>query len=65
MAFAFEENGIIAARQVVERAIRTINFRNENDKLNLWTAYFNLEYKFGAEKNLISFYIYYCLIKYI
>ncbi|KAF7804182.1 rRNA biogenesis protein RRP5 [Senna tora] len=28
-------------------ALRTINIREENEKLNIWKAYFNLENKFG------------------
>ncbi|KAM7262095.1 hypothetical protein ACFE04_021172 [Oxalis oulophora] len=35
------------ARAVAERALKTINFREENEKLNIWKAYFNLENKHG------------------
>jgi rRNA biogenesis protein RRP5 len=38
----------------VERALKVINFRDESDKLNLWTAYLNLEYNFGTEPSLIK-----------
>ncbi|KAL2664253.1 hypothetical protein GLYMA_02G168900v4 [Glycine max] len=35
------------ARSIAERALRTINIREENEKLNIWKAYFNLENKYG------------------
>jgi len=38
----------------MERALRVINFVNEDEKLNLWTAYINLEFHFGSESNLIA-----------
>jgi len=31
-----------------------INFRDENERINLWTAYLNLEYNFGEESFLIK-----------
>lgn len=38
----------------MERALRVINFRNENDKLNVWTSYMNLEHNFGTEQTLVE-----------
>ena len=38
------------ARKTVERALKTINFRNEQDKLNVWIAYLNLENAFGSSE---------------
>ncbi|CAI9097447.1 OLC1v1033877C1 [Oldenlandia corymbosa var. corymbosa] len=35
------------ARAIAERALRTINIREESEKLNIWVAYFNLESKYG------------------
>ncbi|EPS59007.1 hypothetical protein M569_15804, partial [Genlisea aurea] len=35
------------ARSVAERALQTINFREESEKLNIWVAYFNLENEYG------------------
>lgn len=49
-----ESEGIESARGVMERALRVINFVNENDRLNLWTSYLNLELNFGQEEKLIS-----------
>jgi len=54
VAFKFQKDGIEKARQLIERAIRTITFRNENEKLNLWTAYINLEFNFGTEDTLLK-----------
>ncbi|KAL4021140.1 hypothetical protein IC575_019931 [Cucumis melo] len=38
------------ARSIAERALRTINIREENEKLNVWLAYFNLENEYGNPK---------------
>uniref|UniRef100_A0A8I6WUQ3 Pre-mRNA-splicing factor Syf1/CRNKL1-like C-terminal HAT-repeats domain-containing protein n=1 Tax=Hordeum vulgare subsp. vulgare TaxID=112509 RepID=A0A8I6WUQ3_HORVV len=38
------------ARSVAERALRTINIREENEKLNVWVAYFNLENEYGSPR---------------
>ncbi|KAI9122039.1 hypothetical protein K1719_006728 [Acacia pycnantha] len=38
------------ARSIAERALRTINIREENEKLNIWKAYLNLENQFGNPK---------------
>ncbi|EAR99985.1 S1 RNA-binding domain protein (macronuclear) [Tetrahymena thermophila SB210] len=54
IAFVIEKEGIQAAREVTERALRVINFKNENEKLNIWTAYLNLEHNFGEEKALVK-----------
>ncbi|KAF4369032.1 hypothetical protein F8388_013361 [Cannabis sativa] len=35
------------ARSIAERALQTINIREENEKLNIWVAYFNLENEHG------------------
>lgn len=42
-----EKEGLDSARSICERALNVINYRLDNEKLNLWTAYFNLEYNFG------------------
>ena len=54
IAFKFEKEGIEKSRQLIERALRNINFRNETEKLNLWTAYLNLEFAFGTEPILMK-----------
>lgn len=53
-AFKYQKDGIEKARMILERALRTITFRNEDEKLNLWTAYINLEYNFGTEDSLMK-----------
>ncbi|XP_050226780.1 rRNA biogenesis protein RRP5 [Mercurialis annua] len=47
MAFMLDLSDIEKARSIAERALRTINFREENEKLNVWVAYFNLENEYG------------------
>ncbi|KDP21906.1 hypothetical protein JCGZ_03044 [Jatropha curcas] len=47
MAFMLNLADIEKARSIAERALRTINFREENEKLNIWVAYFNLEKEYG------------------
>lgn len=47
MAFMLSLADIEKARSIAERALRTINVREENEKLNIWVAYFNLENEYG------------------
>nr|XP_043631998.1 rRNA biogenesis protein RRP5 isoform X2 [Erigeron canadensis] len=47
MAFLLKINEVEKARSMAERALRTINFREESEKLNVWVAYINLENKYG------------------
>ncbi|OMO68743.1 hypothetical protein COLO4_29434 [Corchorus olitorius] len=47
MAFMLNSADIEKARAIAERALRTINVREENEKLNIWVAYFNLENQYG------------------
>lgn len=37
----------------MERAIRVVQ-GSENDKVNLWTSYLNLELNFGSEEELVE-----------
>ena len=41
-----------ATRQIAERALRTIGFKEEEEKLNVWLAYTNMEYKYGDMASL-------------
>ena len=54
MAFHVLQADIAAARSIAERALRTIDFREEEEKMNLWIAYVNLEHKYGNP--LFNFY---------
>ncbi|PON46626.1 Polyribonucleotide nucleotidyltransferase [Parasponia andersonii] len=47
MAFTLSMADIEKARSIAERALQTINIREENEKLNIWVAYFNLENEYG------------------
>ncbi|KAJ4801242.1 hypothetical protein LUZ62_052488 [Rhynchospora pubera] len=47
MAFMLDVADVEKARSIAERALRTINIREEEEKLNIWVAYFNLENKYG------------------
>ncbi|XP_022966127.1 rRNA biogenesis protein RRP5 [Cucurbita maxima] len=47
MAFMLSLADVEKARSIAERALRTINIREENEKLNVWLAYFNLESEYG------------------
>ncbi|GFP79860.1 protein rrp5 homolog [Phtheirospermum japonicum] len=47
MAFMLSLADIEKARSIAERALRTINIREESEKLNIWVAYFNLENEYG------------------
>ena len=49
-----EKDGLKSARAILERGIKVINYRFENERVNLWTTYLNLEYNFGTEKTLIT-----------
>ncbi|GER39943.1 RNA binding [Striga asiatica] len=48
MAFMLSLADIEKARSIAERALRTINIREESEKLNIWVAYFNLENEYGS-----------------
>ena len=41
-------NQITKARQVAERALQTIHFREYSEKKNVWLAYLNLENMHGS-----------------
>lgn len=52
MAFMIDNVDIKAARDVADRAVKSIGMTNEKEKLNLWTAYMNLESNFGTQESL-------------
>ncbi|PHH69230.1 hypothetical protein CDD80_6934 [Ophiocordyceps camponoti-rufipedis] len=52
MAFQMQVSELAKAREVAERAIRTINVREEREKLNVWVAYLNLEVTYGTKKEV-------------
>jgi ribosomal protein S1 len=52
MAMHLMAADIEAARRVAGRALRTINFREEEEKYNVWVALINLEHKYGTMSSL-------------
>lgn len=54
IALLAEKDGIERARKEVNRALLVINFNRENDKLNIWKTYLNLEYYFGDNEKLLE-----------
>ena len=51
MAFQLSMTEVDLARGIAERALKQINYREFDEKLNVWLAYINLEYKYGDEKS--------------
>ncbi|MDC3321406.1 S1 RNA-binding domain-containing protein [bacterium] len=56
IAFLISRTEIERARQLGERAIRNVNFPNEQAKLNLYLSLLNLESKFGDKQTLNDIY---------
>lgn len=54
IAFVLEEIDAAAARKIAERAVRQVSMSADNDKLNLWIAFMNLEAQCGTEETLAS-----------
>uniref|UniRef100_A0A8C5QWE8 Protein RRP5 homolog n=1 Tax=Leptobrachium leishanense TaxID=445787 RepID=A0A8C5QWE8_9ANUR len=54
MAFHLHATEIEKARAVAERALKTISFREEQEKLNVWVALLNLENMYGTEESLLK-----------
>ncbi|MCJ1478887.1 rRNA biogenesis protein rrp5 [Lambiella insularis] len=54
MAFQLQLNEVLKARDIAERAIRTINqsIDTESEILNVWVAYLNLENTYGNDGTL-------------
>jgi rRNA biogenesis protein RRP5 len=54
MSFHLQLSEIDKAREIARRAIRTINFREEQERLNVWIALLNLENVYGTDEILES-----------
>lgn len=52
MAFQLQVSEPAKAREIAERALKTINIREEAEKLNVWIAYLNLENAYGTNETL-------------
>ena len=52
MSFQLQLSEIDKAREVAKRALQTISFREEKEKLNVWMALLNLENVYGTDESL-------------
>lgn len=52
MALQLQLSEIDKARLIAERALKTISFREEQEKMNVWIALMNLELKYGTQEQL-------------
>ena len=52
MAFQLQLSEIQKARDVAERALRTIHIRETDEKANVWIARLNLEVEYGSEEQV-------------
>lgn len=54
MAFYLQSADIENARVIASRALRTIGFREEEEKFNVWVALLNMEHRYGNTQTLES-----------
>jgi rRNA biogenesis protein RRP5 len=54
MAFHLSLADIPAARRVADKALERIEFRQEREKLNVWSALLKLEYKYGSDTTFVA-----------
>ena len=54
MSFQLQLSEVEKAKQVARRGIQTINFREEQERLNVWVALLNLENVYGTDETLES-----------
>lgn len=52
MSFQLPLSEVDKAREIARRAIKTINFREEQERLNVWIALLNLENVYGTSETL-------------
>ena len=52
MAFQMQLSELSKAREVAERAIKTINISEETEKMNVWIAFLNLEVAYGNDETV-------------
>ncbi|XP_071441486.1 rRNA biogenesis protein RRP5 [Hetaerina americana] len=52
IAFHLQNTEIEKARAVAQRALKTINFREEQEKFNVWVCLLNLENLYGTKESL-------------
>lgn len=54
MAFLISLGELDHARTIAERAIKTIHFREEGEKFNVWVAWLNAENMYGTEESTLQ-----------
>jgi rRNA biogenesis protein RRP5 len=52
MAHLLQLGEVDKARTVADRALKTINMREEGEKTNMWVAFLNMENSFGTDETL-------------
>ncbi|KAM3422925.1 rRNA biogenesis protein rrp5 [Cercospora zeina] len=52
MAFQLRLSEVQQARNIAERALRTINIRETDEKANVWIAWINLEVEYGDDESV-------------
>ena len=52
MAFRVGQSDLTGARSLAHRALSEINYRREEEKMNVWIALLNLESKYGSAESL-------------
>lgn len=52
MSFFAQASDLPKARDIARRALRTINYREQDEKQNVWTALLNLENIAGTDESL-------------
>ncbi|CAG0913780.1 unnamed protein product [Notodromas monacha] len=52
MVFHLQGGEVDEAREVAKRALKTINFREEQERLNVWTALLNMENLYGTPDSM-------------
>jgi rRNA biogenesis protein RRP5 len=52
MAFQMQLSELSKARDVAERAIKSISIREETEKMNMWIALLNLENAYGSDETV-------------
>ncbi|KAF6222079.1 hypothetical protein HO133_001165 [Letharia lupina] len=52
MAFQLQLSEVNKAREIAERALKTINIREETEKMNIWIGLLNLENTYGTDESL-------------
>jgi tetratricopeptide (TPR) repeat protein len=52
IVFYLQSADLDKARQIAQKALKTINYRLEDEKLNVWVAYMNFENMYGNNESL-------------